>query len=190
MTSDILACPTPARWLGRALGDLDTLLLDHAHNEKKAASTVLSLVFRAPDPEISPALSRMAREELTHFEMALRQLERRGVRFERLEPAAYAGRLAASARRKPETEALCDAFVVAALIEARSCERIHLLADAAPDPALQAFYAALAPAEERHLALMLECAARFGDPAPRLAHLRAVEAELVRAGEDLVRMHA
>jgi tRNA-(ms[2]io[6]A)-hydroxylase len=187
---EILACPSPARWLDRALSDVDTLLLDHAHCEKKAASTVLGFVFRTPEMELSGALSRMAREELTHFEMALRELRRRGRPFERLPPSAYAGELAAVARKRPEPEALLDAFVVAALIEARSCERIGMLAGAAPDPQLRAFYAALHPAEERHHQLMLDAAARFGDPAPRIAHFAAREAELVKRGEDLVRMHA
>jgi len=185
-----LLCPTPARWLDRALGDLDTLLLDHAHCEKKAASTVLALVFRAPEMELSGALSRMAREELTHFEMALRELKRRGLPYEKLTPSAYAGRIAAACRKRPEADALLDAFVAGALIEARSCERLALLADAVEDPHLRAFYHALHPAEERHHLLLLDAAARFGDPTPRLAHLAAVEAAVITEGEDIVRMHA
>ncbi|MDP2310482.1 MAG: tRNA isopentenyl-2-thiomethyl-A-37 hydroxylase MiaE [Pseudomonadota bacterium] len=185
-----LLCPTPARWLDRALSDVDTLLLDHAHCEKKAASTMLGLVFRTPEMELSGALSRMAREELTHFEMALRELRRRGRTYERLTPSAYAGRLAAACRKRPEPEALVDAFVAGSLIEARSCERIGLLADAIDDPHLKSFYQALHPAEERHHLLLLEAAARFGDPAPRLVHLAQIEAALVTEGEDLVRMHA
>lgn len=190
MLAPILRCPTPARWLPLALSDLDTLLLDHAHCEKKAASTMISFVFRAPDHELSGALSRMAREELTHFEMCLRELKRRGGTFKRLEPSAYAGRLAAACRRRPEAEALVDAFVAAALIEARSAERMELLAHAVEDPELRAFYAALQPAEERHHQFMLEAAACFGDPAPHLARLSALEAEIVLEGEDIVRMHA
>lgn len=190
MLPPILRCPSPDSWLPRALSDLDTLLLDHAHCEKKAASTVLAFVFRAPEHELAGALSRMAREELTHFEMALRELKRRGRTFDRLTPSAYAGRLAAACRKRPEPDALVDAFVIAALIEARSCERLSLLADAVDDPHLRAFYRALHPAEERHHELMLEAAARFGDPAPRLAHLADIEAAVITEGEDLVRMHA
>jgi tRNA-(ms[2]io[6]A)-hydroxylase len=186
----MLRCATPDRWLPMVLADLDTLLLDHAHNEKKAASTVLSFVFRAPDAELSAALSRMAREELTHFEMVLRELKRRGVPFGRLTPAAYAGRLVEGCRKRPEADALVDAFVAAALIEARSAERLALLAEAVPDPELRALYAALHPAEERHHALLLEAAARFGDVEPRLEVLAEREAAIVRQGESLVRMHA
>jgi tRNA-(ms[2]io[6]A)-hydroxylase len=190
MLPPILRVATPARWLPLALSDLDTLLLDHAHCEKKAASTVLSFVFRAPEHALAGALSRMAREELTHFEMALRELERRKKPFGKLEPSAYAGRLAAAARKRPEADALVDAFVVGALIEARSCERLALLAGAVEDPHLRRFYEALHPAEERHHALLLDAAARFGDVAPRLAFLAEVEARIVEEGESLVRMHA
>lgn len=186
----ILRVPTPPRWLPLALSDIDTLLLDHAHCEKKAASTVLSFVFRTPEHDLAGALSRMAREELTHFEMALRELKRRGKAFDRLEPSAYAGRLVAAARKRPEADALVDAFVAAALIEARSCERLALLADAVEDPHLRGFYQALHPAEERHHQLLLEAAARFGEVVPRLAFLAEVEARIVEAGEPNVRMHA
>ena len=190
MLPSILRHPSPARWLPLALSDLDTLLLDHAHCEKKAASTVLSFVFRAPEPSLAAALSRMAREELSHFEMALRELKRRKTAFGKLAPSAYAGRLSAAGRKRPEADALLDAFVVGALIEARSCERLSLLADAVEDPHLRRFYRALHPAEERHHALLLGAAARFGDVAPRLAYLAEVEARIVEEGEPLVRMHA
>jgi tRNA 2-(methylsulfanyl)-N6-isopentenyladenosine37 hydroxylase len=180
----ILACPSPTRWLDRALGDLDTLVHDHAHCEKKAASTMLSFVFRAPDPELSPALSRLVREELTHFEMVLREMKRRGVAFGRLEPSAYAAKLSDGART------LTDQFVVAALIEARSCERLSLLAESAPDPHLRALYAALHPAEERHAEAMLDAAARFGEVDARLGYYAAREADLVTIGENAVRMHS
>lgn len=185
-----LQSPTSPRWLAQVDAALDDVIIDHAHCEKKAASTVLSFVFRAPEPEMAGALSRMAREELTHFEMALREMKRRNLTFGRMEPSAYAGKLLAACRRRPEPEALCDAFLVAALIEARSCERMELLRDHVPDPHLRALYAALHPAEERHHALMLECAAQFGPTEDRLAVLRAREAELVTAGEPWVRMHA
>ncbi len=190
MLPPILLGPTPETWLPRALSDLDTLLLDHAHCEKKAASTVLAFVFRAPEHELAGALSRMAREELTHFEMALREIKRRGRVYDRLTPSAYAGRLVAACRKRPESDAMVDAFVAAALIEARSCERLALLAEHVDDPHLRSFYEALHPAEERHHQLLLDAAARFGDVPPRLAHLAAVEQALVDEGEDLIRMHA
>ena len=180
----MLRCASPARWLERALSDVDTLLLDHAHCEKKAAGTMIGFVFRLPDAALSPVFSRMAREELTHLEMAIRELRRRGRGFERLTPSAYGARLSDGAR------GLVDAFVVAALIEARSCERIGLLAEHAPTAHLRKFYAALHPAEERHHQLLLDAATQFGDPTERVAYYADREGELITVGEDLVRMHA
>ena len=186
----ILRCPSPDRWLEKSLTDLDTLLHDHAHCEQKAASSVMALVFRSPDSDRAMALSRMAREELTHFEMALRELRRREVTFGRLQPAAYAARLATPVRRKDPSHALADSLIVCALIEARSHERMHLLAGAVDDPELQSFYHALSPAEDRHWRLMLEL---LGDPAPwqdRIDLFADFEARLIADGEDLIRMHA
>lgn len=186
----MLLAPTPADWLPRVLADVDTLLLDHAHCEKKAASSVLGFVFRAPELELAGTLSRLAREELGHFELVLRELRRRGLPFVRLPPARYAEALAGRVRRKTVETAMLDGLVVAALIEARSHERLLLLADGAPSPELRDFFAGFAVAEERHAGLLLDLAATFGDPAPRVAELAAWEAELVVTGEPLVRMHS
>ena len=83
-----LAAPTDPGWLPRALADLDEVLLDHAHAEKKAASTALTLVFRYPErAELARPLSELAREELGHFEQVLAHLERRGVAYGRQRPS-------------------------------------------------------------------------------------------------------
>ena len=186
----MLACPSPPRWLAHALTDLDTLMLDHAPCERKAASTVLGFSFRVPEMDFAAQMSRLAREELTHFEMALRELRRRGRPFTKLTPAAYAERLSAGMRRKVVEEAMVDNLVVAALIEARSHERLQLLADAVPDPDLRVFYTVLVEAEERHASQLLALAQRWGDPADRLGYFAAREAEIITLGEDHVRMHA
>ena len=190
MLAPILRCASPDSWLERALSDVDTLLHDHAHCEQKAASTMLSLVFRCPDPDLAVQLSRMAREELGHFELVLRELKRRGVVFGKLEPARYAAELSRGARKKDPREAMLDSFVISALIEARSAERMELLAGAVPDPALRSLYQSFRPAEERHWQLMLELGATFGDPQERLPYFATREAELIANGEPWVRMHA
>lgn len=186
----MLRCPSPPGWIDRALADVDTLLLDHAHCEKRAASTVLGFSFRAPEMDFAGQMSRLAREELSHFEMALRELRRRNLPFAALPPAAYAQRLAAGMRKKVLDDAMVDSLVVASLIEARSHERLVLLEAACPDPHLKAFYAALVESEERHAAQLLALAERWGDPAPRVAEFAEREAELITAGEPLVRMHS
>ena len=186
----MLVCPSPPEWLPRVLGDLDTLLLDHAHCEKKAASTVLGFSFRVPEMDFAAQMSRLAREELLHFEMALRELRRRSQPYTKQAPARYAERLASGMRRKVLDEAMVDSLVVAALIEARSHERLVLLAEAVEDPDLRTFYAALVEAEERHAAQLLALADRWGDPTERLRWFAAHEGELITQGEPLVRMHA
>lgn len=187
----MVVTPSPGAWIGRARAGLDELLLDLAHCEKRAASTVLSLVFRLPDalaPELAGVLSRLSREELTHFEWCLRALEARGVPYRRLEPSPYAGGLVALCRKKGD-EALLDAFLVAAVIEARSGERLELLRDAVDDPPLRALFAALHPPEERHVEILYDVASRFGDAAGRLPTLLEREAELIAAGAPGVRVH-
>ena len=179
----MLLTPTPDRWLQRVLRAPDLLLLDVAHCEKKAAGTVLGLIFK--DPPRAAAYSRLAREELGHFEQALAVLGARGGAFEPLIPAKYASSLA-----KLGQASLCATLCTAAIIEARSAERLALLIEHVREPDLGRLYRALHPPEERHVAQLLGFAEEIGDTAGILPALLAAEAALVNAGEDLVRMHA
>lgn len=161
---------TEPGWAEGVAAHLPTLLLDHAHCEKKAASTAINLIFRyQEDAWLMAPLSALAREELTHFEQVLALLTDRGVPFGPLDPSPYASALY-RAVRKPEPDRLLDTLLVCALIEARSCERMTLLASGLPDPSLRAFYRDLLASEARHHAtyvdLALTCAARRdrGDP--------------------------
>ena len=125
-----LATSTAPEWVDRALANLDEILLDHAHCEKKAASTAVSLLFRYPGhAALLPALAALAREELVHFEAVLAQLQARGVAFRHQVPSPYAAALL-KAVRPHDPERLVDTLLCMALIEARSCERMKLLADA------------------------------------------------------------
>jgi tRNA-(ms[2]io[6]A)-hydroxylase len=179
----MLLVQTPNRWLERALASPDLLLLDVAHCEKKAAGTVLGLVFK--DLPRAAAYSRLAREELGHFEQALALLAARGRTFEPLIPAKYASALARLAAGD-----LCASLTVAAIIEARSAERLDLLQSNVQEPDLARLYAALHPPEERHVALLLQFAEAVGDVAAVLPRLLEAEAALIIAGEDHVRMHS
>jgi tRNA-(ms[2]io[6]A)-hydroxylase len=185
----ILLRPTGPGWWERAATDLDTLVLDVAHAEKRAASTVLSFTFRFPDLGLAEVWSRLCREELTHFEAVLRELRRRDRPFMALEPPPYTAELVKLARSGKSREAMLDALVCAALIEARSGERLAILEDHLDDGPLRALCAFLRPPEERHWEMLLELAGRFGDVEPRLAVLAAREAELVQRGFDGVRVH-
>lgn len=187
--------PVPAdAWLARVLVDVDTLLIDHAHLEKKAASTAINLLFRYPDQEpLLRPLAALAREELEHFEQVLGLLQSRGGRYTRQTPAPYAAGLHEAVRR-PEPARLLDTLLCCALIEARSCERMKLLAEHLPDPALAAFYRTLLASEARHHRLYVDGAVQlFGDRdavLQRLDTLAEHEAAVLTRPCDLVRLHA
>lgn len=191
----ILAAPTPAAWVDAACVHWRELLVDHANCEKKAASSALALIFAYPeDQELCPALSRLAREELRHFEQVLQMMRRLQVSFERQRPGRYAAGLRAALRQHEPARKL-DLMLAGALIEARSSERFALLAPRLPQP-LGAFYAGLQQAEARHFELYLRLAQRAGgdrDAAAvqsRLQQLAAVEAELICASDEQLRFHS
>ncbi|MHC4924560.1 MAG: MiaE family protein [Planctomycetota bacterium] len=157
-----LQSETDPTWAERAVENIDTVLLDHAHCEKKAASTAIGFVFRYPEhPQIAVPLSELAREELEHFELVVKILEGRGTPFRRLPPSEYAARLV-DACRSGEPARLLDLFVVAALIEARSCERMQLLAERLDDMELKSLYEGLLESEARHHATYVDLARGTG----------------------------
>lgn len=186
----ILAAATPGEWVASAAERWQEILLDHAYCEKKAASSALALIFAYPEHEQhNLALSRLAREELRHFEQVTRLMRRLGVPFTRLKPGRYASGLRA-AMRTHEPARRMDLMLTGALIEARSCERFLCLAPHLP-AAVGDFYAELARVEARHGELYLELAASAGaDWRVRLSQLAAVEADLATSPDSLLRFHS
>jgi tRNA-(ms[2]io[6]A)-hydroxylase len=191
----ILAAPTPAAWVDAACEHWRELLIDHANCEKKAASSALALIFAYPeDHELCSALSRLAREELRHFEQVSQLMRGLQVDFERQRPGRYAAGLRAALRQHEPARKL-DLMLAGTLIEARSCERFALLAPRLPEP-IGSFYDGLRRAEARHFELYLRLAHRVergADPARvrlRLAALAAVEAELISAADEQLRFHS
>jgi tRNA-(ms[2]io[6]A)-hydroxylase len=191
-----LAAPSSAAWLEAALADPDTLLLDHAHCERKAAGAAMQLMFRYPsDGDLARALSPLAREELEHFERVQALLERRGIPLKPLAAPPYGAGLAGRVRRQ-EPGRLLDSLLVAGLIEARSHERMALLARRCADPELRALWGELLASEARHFGLYWVLAERrFPRPLllARLEELAAAEHQLLSAPAAAhagVRMHA
>jgi tRNA-(ms[2]io[6]A)-hydroxylase len=191
-----LAVPSSAAWLERAIARPELVLIDHAHCERKAAGAALQLMFRYPsDTQLGALLSPLAREELEHFEQVLVLLEGRGIALRPLPAPAYGATLSAAVRRG-EPERMLDSFLVAGLIEARSHERMALLAAHSPDPQLRALYGELLASEARHFGLYwLLAEERFGRAATveRLERLAAVEEEALSgelADPEGVRMHS
>jgi len=190
--NDVLLAPTPQRWFEVASERWRELLVDHANCEKKAASTALSLIFAYPDDlQLTDRLSRLAREELRHFEQVQKMMQELSVPFVRQSPARYAEGLRATTRRS-DPGRLIDLLLCGALIEARSHERFLGLA-----PRLQAplgdFYNGLAASEARHYGVYLRLAEhRSGqqDWRARLKHLAEVEAELATSPDPQLRFHS
>jgi len=187
-----LASATPKAWAVAHLDQMDEILLDHAHCEKKAASTALSLIFRYPHlPELMRPLSELAREELRHFELCLDLLAERGVAFRRIRPSLYASRLR-EACRQTEPERLMDTLLCCSLIEARSCERMKLLSEVLPEK-LATFYRGLLASEARHHTLYVRLARQYFDAEvveQRLVELAQHEAKVLIEPSEDVRLHA
>lgn len=148
-----LASATDPQWGRAAASAIDEVLLDHAHLEKRAAATALGLTFRYPEhASLLVPLSELAREELAHFELVVRHIRHRGGEFRRLEPSPYAQRLLEVVRRG-EPERLIDTLICCAMIEARSCERMQVLAAGLRDRQeldLARMYEGLLACEARH----------------------------------------
>ncbi len=187
-----LKSSTAPWWLERVEDNLEEILLDHAHCEKKAAGTAMNLIFAYVDHvELVKQLSPIVTEELEHFRLVIDLIEARGMRFRRLTPSNYGQQLGELVRKLEPGRAI-DKFLVAALIEARSCERFALLRDRLPDRELAEFYGSLFESEARHHATYVQMAMLFAPEQvvfERLQELAAREAEIIDRGDERARMH-
>jgi tRNA 2-(methylsulfanyl)-N6-isopentenyladenosine37 hydroxylase len=188
----VLLAPTPERWYEVAVERWRELLVDHANCEKKAASTALSLIFTySHDMQLTDRLSRLAREELRHFEQVQKYMRDFEVPFTRLAPSRYgAGLRRMVGTREPDR--LVDLLLCGALIEARSCERFVGLATRLQTP-LADFYGGLAHSEARHQSLYLrlvESRSRSIDWRARLRELAQTESELATSPDSQFRFHS
>lgn len=187
-----LVSSTDPRWVTVALDDLGAVLVDHLHCELKAASNATALVARYPmHPRLVRELTELAREELTHVQQVFARLEARGLRATPPEEDVYA-RTLRRALDDGRGDPLLDRLSVAALIEARSCERFQILAEGCPDRDLAAFYGGLLASEARHHRVFLELARRIATVdavRERLDELSEIEARVLFEAPASVRIH-
>jgi tRNA-(ms[2]io[6]A)-hydroxylase len=187
-----LVSSTDPRWVEVALDHLDAILLDHLHCELKAASNSTALVARYPmHSRLVTELTELAREELTHVQQVHAQLSRRGLIARPPDEDVYAKSLRRALDDK-KGEPLLDRLTVAAIIEARSCERFQLLAKHAPSEEMRAWYGELFVSEARHHRLFASLAEEIytEDRARERIHtLSAREAEILRASPVQPRVH-
>lgn len=192
--AEFLDTATPDEWVREARNHLPVLLLDHANCELKAASTALGFLYRYPDrTRLAQRMSRLAREELRHFEQVRSLMEEFDVPFERLSASRYAGKLR-EAVRGDEPYKLLDMLLVGALIEARSCERFAVLAPHLPEK-LGKFYNGLLASEARHFEHYIafaksECGVGEDEIDSRLAELKTIEAALITGEDAQFRFHS
>ena len=189
---EFLPCPTPPAWVEWALTNPDILLVDHANCEKKAASTALNLLYRYVEHQrLLHKLSRLAREELRHFEQVIAIMPHCGEPYVQLSAARYAGELRKCVRGN-EPGRLLDTLLVAAVIEARSCERFAALVPHL-DEELADFYGSLLKSESRHFRDYLKLAEGLSgkeESGRRLALILGRERELIESEDTEFRFHS
>ncbi len=188
---DFLRCATPQAWIDNAIKDLPTLIIDHANCEKKAASTALNLMYRYVDRfDLLNKMSRLAREELRHFEQVLSIMKKRGIAYASVTASRYAAGLHQHIR-KTEPNRLIDTLIVGAVIEARSCERFYSLMDHV-DEELSAFYGSLLKSESRHFSDYLALAERVEGASiqDRIDFFLEKDAQLIKEKDTELRFHS
>ncbi|MBE9144176.1 tRNA-(ms[2]io[6]A)-hydroxylase [Planktothrix mougeotii] len=188
-----LKIPTSQAWVEQAIANLDIILLDHSHCERKAAGVAINLMFRYPSSvKLIKELTAIAKEELEHFEQVNQWLERRGVPLAPLSAPPYGARLNQQVRRD-EPQRMLDLLLVSGLIEARSHERLGLLSQACPDPELAKFYRGLMASEARHYGIYWGLATTYFETeivTKRLEELATVESELLSTLYPEPRIHS
>ena len=188
---NFLPCETPDAWVDLALQRQDILLINHAFLELCAARTALNLMFIYPDkPDLQTKMSRLAREEMVHFEQVMKIINKRGLKYRGLKPARYAA-LMNTGIRKPSHERLTDSLIVGAFIEARSCERFAKLTPHL-DAELAKFYTSLLRSEARHYKDYLTLAQTYSKTPidDRIEHFREIERDAIESEDDQFRFHS
>ncbi len=189
----VLKQPTSSAWVEQAITNLDTILLDHSQCERKAAGAAINMMFRYPsNAKMVRQLTAIAREELEHFELVNQWLDRRQIPLRPLQPPPYGAGLKAQVRPQ-EPNRFLDSLLATGLIEARSHERLGLLAANCPEPELAKFFHSLMASEARHYGAYWVLADTYFDRdvvMSRLDELAVVESELLATLHPQPRIHS
>ena len=182
----------PADWLPKIIGNLPAVLVDHAHLERKAATTALNLEKYRDLYSKVEELNAIAIEELQHFQLVLNILKRRGIPFRQSHPSAWISGLMRSVRTGQRQQVI-DHLICCAFIEGRSCEKFQILSRnlKSLDPELGEFYASLVESEGNHYATYILMARAIDDPETdrRLDFYLSLDAELIRQPNSLPMLH-
>jgi len=188
---DFLYCRTPDSWIKEAVKQLEIILNDHAANELKAAQSAMTLIARNPlKLDVLNKMSRLAREELVHFEQVLKIMKKRDIKLQTLKASTYASKMFRHIR-KSQDDALTDTLILGAIIEARSCERFEKLAPHL-DADLEKFYVSLLKSEARHYQDYLDLAQKYSSEPidERVDYFLTLEKDAVLSPDPLFRFHS
>ena len=181
------------KWIKLALSNPIEILIDHAHCERKAAGVAIQLMFRYPsEPNLAEVLSPIAREELEHFEKILYFLKDLGHSLKALKPPPYGAELAKNIR-KNEPNRMLDSFLIAGLIEARSHERLGLLALNSKEESFRDLYESLLESEARYFGIYWKLAQnKFSknETFTRLRELSTIESGILAETCLMPRVHS
>ena len=189
--NDFLLCETPQSWINAALENQHVMLVDHANCERRAATTAMQLITRCIDKhDVLNKMSRLAREELHHFEQVLAIMKNRGLDYLPISASRYARGLHQHVSLK-EPKKFIDTLIIGAFIEARSCERFAKIAPLL-DEELGKFYTSLLKSESRHFQDYLKLAHKYSneDITPRVVFFAGIEKELIISPDSQFRFHS
>lgn len=159
-----LKLPTDPRWVNVVEKNISEILTDHAYCEQKAASYAISLITKYPEnTEIVDKMTALAQEEMEHFQMVHDIIKARGLQLGRERKDPYVHDLMKFIKRGGNDEmVLVDRLLIAAMIEARSCERFRILSENIGDKELAQFYHDLMASEARHYTMFIKLAKKYG----------------------------
>ena len=185
---------TATAWADIAKDNLQQILTDHAFLEQKAASNAVSLIINySEETKLVQAMSAIAIEEMEHFKMVHDLMVQRGMVLGREQKNDYVIKLQKFFKKTGDRkEALIQRLLIAALIEARSCERFKVFSENMKDQELAEFYKNLMITEANHYTTFLRFARQYEDRAivDKLWHdLLAFEADMMRNRGTLAKIH-
>lgn len=182
----------PDTWLPKIRQNIPAVLIDHAHLERKAATSALNLEKYVELHDQVSELNAIAIEELQHFELVLQLLKERGIAFRSPQRSPWISGMM-NAVRKGRRHQVIDHLIVMSLIEGRSCEKFQILSEGVRDldPALADFYASLVESEGNHYATYLIMARHIDleETERRLDWFLDYDAELIRQPNPLPMLH-
>ncbi|MDY0779370.1 tRNA-(ms[2]io[6]A)-hydroxylase [Tenacibaculum sp. IB213877] len=185
---------TETSWVDVAKNGLQQLLTDHAFAEQKAAANATSIIINySEETELVKDMADIAIEEMEHFRMVHNIMIEKGLVLGQATKNDYALKLQKFfPHTGNRTEALVHRLLVAALIEARSCERFKVFADNMDDAELSKFYLDLMISEANHYTLFLGYARKYMDREivdKKWNDLLAFEADMMKSRGTIAKVH-